>query len=161
MLNRRADEHYRNQRKNHIPTCTCVDCERKRKGLPPISALPTAPTESDWEAFPEIISETPEDRAIRESEAAERKIAEFLSENPSSTQQEIIDGTSLSPRVINLWLDKAGAVKEYDATSLRWRYSLKTPKPRATFDNPVRQTPKPGEASGNPIRRIFKTLWPF
>ena len=124
MLNRRSDERYRNQRKNHIPTCTCVDCERRRKGLPPVSALPTAPTDADWATFTETISQSPEERANRAEKAAEDKVAAFLAYETWATLEEIIAGTSLDLKTIFRCLDKAGATKQFDPKVLKWRYSL-------------------------------------
>lgn len=124
MLNRRADERYRNQRKNHVPTCTCVDCERRRKGLPPVSALPTAPTDADWAAFTEAISQTPEERANRAENAGEDKVAAFLAYEPWATLEEIMAATSLDLKTIFRCLDKEGAAKQFDSKVLKWRYSV-------------------------------------
>ena len=49
----REDETYRNIQPKHVPTCTCVDCERRRKNLPPRTKLPEPieASEEDWQAF--------------------------------------------------------------------------------------------------------------
>ena len=56
----REDETYRNLRINHVPTCTCVDCERRRNGLPARTKLPEhiEGTDEDWQAFFDDIAET-------------------------------------------------------------------------------------------------------
>ena len=56
MQDRRSEQRRRNLFGIHPPACTCVDCSRKRSGLPPLSRLPTQPTEEDWEAFTKSFS---------------------------------------------------------------------------------------------------------
>jgi len=58
MLDRRSEQRRRNLFGIHPPACTCVDCSRKRSGLPPLSRLPTQPTEEDWEAFTKSLNPT-------------------------------------------------------------------------------------------------------
>ncbi len=132
MLNRRADEHYRNRRRSHVPACTCVDCERRRKGLPPVCTLPTAPTETDWAAFTEAVSPTPKERPNHAQRTTEDKVVAFLAYEPWATLEEIMSGTSLDLRTIFRCLDKAGAVKHFDPKVLKWRYSLNSQQPSQT-----------------------------
>ncbi len=51
MFDRRSEQRRRNLFGIHPPACTCVDCDRRRRGLPPLSSLPSQPTEEDWAAF--------------------------------------------------------------------------------------------------------------
>ena len=45
MLNRRSEQRRRDLFGIHPPACTCVNCDRKRRGLPPLPARPPDPSQ--------------------------------------------------------------------------------------------------------------------
>lgn len=106
MLDRRSEQRRRNLFGIHPAACTCVDCSRKKSGLPPLSRLPTQPTEENWEAFTKSLNladatQSPSD-TISDPEQEDDGPALILPTEPATeedgaSEPGVYSGTAQSP----------------------------------------------------------------
>ena len=93
----REDETYRNLIGGHTRTCTCLDCTRRRRGLPSRSRLPkhVEATDEDWQAFFDEI----ENLDQKENPPSPPSTGQRFSNTPLPTTRKVIQG-DLSPAEI-------------------------------------------------------------
>ena len=138
MRDRRSEQRRRNLFGIHPPACTCVDCSRKRSGLPPVSRLPTQPTEEDWEAFTKSLN--PTDATQSPSDARS---------DPGQTDGD--DPIVVAPTEPPAEDDDASEQGEGDGAAQSLSDAISNPE-QSDDDDPaaVSTTPPPSEESGAP-----------
>ena len=95
MLNGRSEQRRRNLSGIHPPACTCVDCDRMRRGLPPLSSLPTQPTEEDWDSFNDSTDPT-----LTPSDASAEPVPERVDVDPTAPPES---GVYQRPQLTGFW----------------------------------------------------------
>ena len=83
MLNRRSEQRRRNLFGIHPPACTCVDCNRKRRGLPPSPASPKGSG-----AGSQCLEETQTESDVKEEQGQQAQAASRETATPVHEQEQ-------------------------------------------------------------------------